>query len=72
LATRKRKTEYDDRRKSERKGRKDTEQEVDVGVPVGGQAMEQVERRLKKTRLPDDKVGTESDEEMLSLGQRRG
>jgi hypothetical protein len=31
--------------------------------------MERVERRLKRTRLPD-KVESDSDEEMLDLGER--
>ncbi|KAG9187469.1 hypothetical protein G6011_05340 [Alternaria panax] len=70
--TRKRKTEYDNRRKSEMKGRKDTEQEVDTDMTVGGQAMEQIERRLKKTKVPDDKVKTDSDEDILAPGERMG
>jgi hypothetical protein len=32
--------------------------------------MEQVERGPKKTRLPDDKAESDSDEEMLALGKR--
>jgi hypothetical protein len=53
-------------------GKKATEQAIDADIPVGGQAMEQVEKRLKKTRLPDDKVESGSDEEMLLPGERMG
>jgi hypothetical protein len=69
LATRKRKAEFNDRRKSEREGKKATEQAIDADLPVGGAAMERVERRLKRTRLPD-KVESDSDEEILALGER--
>ena len=69
LATRKRKTEYNGRRQSERKNMKATELAVDTDMPVGGEAMEKVEKKLRKTRLPD-KVESDSEEEMLAPGER--
>lgn len=69
LATRKRKTEYNDRRKSERENTKATEQAIDTDMPVGSEVMERVEKRLRKTRLPE-KVESDSEEEMLAPGER--
>ena len=68
LATRKRKTEYN-RRKSERENTKATEQAIDTEMPVGGEVMERVEKRMRKTRLPE-KVESDSEEEMLAPGER--
>jgi len=69
LATRKRKNEYNGRRKSEQDNTKATELAVDTDMPVGGEAMERVEKKLRKTRLPD-KVESDSEEEMLAPGDR--
>jgi len=72
LATRKRKQEYDARRKAESMTKKDAEQAMDVDMPVGGKEVEQVDKRLKKAALRDDKVGSDSDEDMLPPGERMG
>ncbi|KAI4620993.1 hypothetical protein J4E83_005356 [Alternaria metachromatica] len=69
LPARKRKAGFNDRRQSERKNTKATEQAVDTDMPVGGEAMERVEKKLRKTRLPD-KVESDSEEEMLAPGER--
>ncbi|KAI4924205.1 uncharacterized protein J4E92_007286 [Alternaria infectoria] len=69
LATRKRKSEYNGRRKSERDNTKAAELAIDTDMPVGGEAMERVEKKLRKTRLPD-KVESDSEEEMLAPGER--
>ncbi|KAI4943161.1 hypothetical protein J4E91_009601 [Alternaria rosae] len=69
ISARKRKARFNGRRQSERENMKATEQAVGTDMPVRAEAMERVEKRLRKTRLPG-KVQSDSEEEMLAPGER--
>ncbi|CAA9962596.1 hypothetical protein PTMSG1_05970 [Pyrenophora teres f. maculata] len=65
----KRKADYDEKKKTENKVYKEAEQAMDAGLPAGGKEMEQVEKRLRKTALPEQ-LESDSDEEILAHTER--
>ncbi|EFQ95381.1 hypothetical protein PTT_06643 [Pyrenophora teres f. teres 0-1] len=69
LSRSKRKADYDEKKKTEKKVYKEAEQAMDAGLPAGGKEMEQVEKRLRKTALPEQ-LESDSDEEILAHTER--
>jgi hypothetical protein len=71
LDPRKRKIEYDSRRKTEAKNKKATEQALDADMPVGGKGMQQVEKKMKKSTMKEYEV-VESDSEDEDMDEADG